>query len=105
MIVRHCVLVRFAPGTPPAEITAVLAELGELKEKIPGILAFTAGGNVSPEGLARGYTHAFVVDFADRAARDRYLADPAHAAAEWIHASTPVRSDSGFGFRNRSPDS
>lgn len=81
MIVRHCVLVRFAPGTPPAEITAVLAELGELKEKIPGILAFTAGGNVSPEGLARGYTHAFVVDFADRAARDRYLADPAHAAA------------------------
>lgn len=81
MIVRHCVLVRFAPGTPPAEIAAVLAELGELKEKIPGILAFTAGGNVSPEGLARGYTHAFVVDFADRAARDRYLADPAHAAA------------------------
>jgi len=45
------------------------------------MLSFKSGANVSPEGLARGFTHAFTVDFADVAARDAYLVHPAHQAA------------------------
>ena len=36
---------------------------------------------MSPEGLGRGFTHAFTCDFEDAAARDAYLAHPAHKAA------------------------
>lgn len=77
-MIRHIVLVRFRPDVPPAEIAAIFAALHALKAAIPGISAIADGANVSPEGLARGFTHGFTVDFADVAARDRYLADPEH---------------------------
>jgi hypothetical protein len=80
-MIRHVVLVRFAPTTPPAEREAVFAELAALRAVLPGMLGFAAGADVSPEGRARGYTHAFTVDFADAAARDAYLVHPAHKAA------------------------
>ena len=79
--VRHVVLVRFAAGTEPAEIEAVFDALANLRAVVPGMLGFDAGRNISPEGLARGYTHGFVVDFADAAARDAYLAHPDHKVA------------------------
>jgi hypothetical protein len=80
-MIRHLVLVRFASRTPPSEIAAVLDQLGQLKGIVPGLLAFGAGPNRSPEGLSRGYTHAFSVDFADESARDAYLVHPAHKEA------------------------
>jgi hypothetical protein len=42
--------------------------------------AVAGGADVSPEGLQRGYTHAFTIDFADAAARDGYLVDAEHKA-------------------------
>jgi hypothetical protein len=39
-----------------------------------------AGPNNSPEGLAQGYTHAFIMTFADAAARDAYLPHADHKA-------------------------
>ena len=80
-MIRHIVLVRFAPAVPEAERAGVLAELAALREVVPGMVAFAAGPDVSPEGRAGGFTHAFVVDFAHEAARDAYLAHPAHKAA------------------------
>ena len=80
-MIRHIVLARLRDTTPEAEIAAILAELDALRAHLPGMLNFHGGANVSPEGLARGYSHAFTVDFADAAARDAYLADPAHKAA------------------------
>ena len=80
-MIRHIVLARFRDTTPESEIAAILAELDALRAHLPGMLNFHGGANVSPEGLARGYSHAFTVDFADAAARDAYLADPAHKAA------------------------
>ena len=62
-------------------VARVLSGLHDLRETIPGILGLLLGPDVSPEGLARGYTHAFTVDFADAAARDGYLADAGHARA------------------------
>jgi hypothetical protein len=48
---------------------------------VPGYLSVNIGPNVSPEGLGRGYTDGFVIDFTDAAARDAYLVHPAHEKA------------------------
>ena len=80
-MIRHIVLVRFRADASPAAIDAVFAALRDLRNVLSGMVRFDAGPNVSPEGLARGFGHAFTVDFADRAARDAYLVHPAHKAA------------------------
>ena len=80
-MLRHIVLIRFAQATRDPDRDAVLAALTGLERLIPGALAFTAGPNISPEGMARGYTHVFTADFIDEAARDRYLIHPAHLEA------------------------
>ena len=80
-MIRHLVLVRFRDDVAPAEISAIFDELRALRSVLPGMLAFTGGENISPEGLARGFTHAFSCDFKDAAVRDAYLIHPAHEAA------------------------
>jgi hypothetical protein len=79
-MIRHCVLLRPKADAPAAEIRAVLDGLAGLKARLPGLLAFAGGPDVSPEGLQRGYAYAFTIDFSDAAARDAYLADPEHKA-------------------------
>ncbi len=81
MPTRHIVLVKVKPGTPDSQVTAALNALAALKGVIPGLLSFTAGPNTSPEGRTLGFTHAFVMDFADSAARDAYLPHPKHQEA------------------------
>jgi Stress responsive A/B Barrel Domain len=80
-MIRHLVLVKFPVNARAETIEGLFRELDGLKAVVPGMLSFKGGANVSPEGLSRGFTHAFVVDFADIAARDAYLAHPAHQAA------------------------
>lgn len=80
-MIRHIVLIRFATATSAEERAAVFSGLAALRTAVPGILAYGAGENVSPEGGAKGYTHAFTFDFADAAARDTYLVHPRHVAA------------------------
>lgn len=80
-MIRHVVLVRFREGVVPGEIAAIFDELAGLRRHLPGMKRFAHGANVSPEGLAHGFTHAFTVDFQDAAARDSYLALPEHEAA------------------------
>ena len=80
-MIRHVVLVRFRGDLPPGDVAAILDELRGLRAQLPGMLNFACGANVSPEGLSRGFTHAFTIDFVDAAARDAYLALPAHEAA------------------------
>jgi hypothetical protein len=64
----------------PGTITAAVEALREL-ESLPGVSSLTIGPNVSPEGLAKGYTHALVAEFASAADRDHYLTAPEHLAA------------------------
>ncbi len=80
-MIRHTVLVKFPAHARPEAIGALFGVLDDLKAVVPGMLSFKGGANVSPEGLARGFTHAFAVDFVDAAARDAYLVHPAHQAA------------------------
>lgn len=75
---RHVVLFKFKDGAPAESVRAIEEGFRALKSKIPGIAAFEWGTDVSPEKLAQGFTHCFVVTFPDGAARDAYLPHPAH---------------------------
>lgn len=74
-MIRHTVFCRFRSD---ADVNAVFTAIKDLQEKIPGILDVTCGADNSPEGLQKGFTHAFSVDFEDAAARDAYLPHPDH---------------------------
>ncbi|MEO5807248.1 Dabb family protein [Devosia sp.] len=80
-MIRHCVFVNFKASVDDAERSAIFAQLADLKHTLSGVLAADFGPNISPEGLGKGLTHGFVMDFLDAAARDAYLVAPAHQAA------------------------
>ncbi|MFM8620183.1 MAG: Dabb family protein [Opitutaceae bacterium] len=75
---RHVVLFKFKDGAPAADIAKVEQAFVALKKSIPEIQALEWGTNVSPEGLASGFTHCFFVTFKDKAALERYLPHPEH---------------------------
>lgn len=77
--VKHIALIKFQDGTSPEQIDQVFNHLLDLSETIPGVEDFVGGPNNSPEGLNKGYTHGFIMTFADAAARDAYLPHPDHA--------------------------
>lgn len=79
-MLRHLVLLRFKPDAAEAAIAAVAESFAALEARIPCIRSLEWGLDESPEGLAQGYTHAFLLGFDDAAARDAYLPHPAHAA-------------------------
>ena len=80
-MIRHCVFYRFRNGVSADERAEIHAGLAALVGQIDGLLRCDFGPNVSPEGLAQGFNHGFVMDFVDAAARDAYLPHPAHKAA------------------------
>jgi hypothetical protein len=80
-MIRHCVFIRFQTTIADAERQSILSDIAALQRLVPGYLTFTAGANVSPEGLGKGYNAGFIIDFADVAARGAYLLHPAHEKA------------------------
>lgn len=66
---RHFVSFRFTEEARPDELVAAFAAL----EALPSVAAIELGLNCSPEGLAKGHTHAFLVTFAGVPERDAYL--------------------------------
>jgi hypothetical protein len=81
-MIRHIVLMKCKPEATQEQIDEMFAVLGGLQDSIPGILAFEGGANNSPEGIARGYTHGFTMDFADEQVREEYLPHPEHEKAK-----------------------
>ena len=77
---RHIVLLQFKEGTPAEAIQKIEVEFGKLPSKIPTIVDFEWGTNNSPEGLADGFTHCFLVTFNDEKGREVYLPHAAHQA-------------------------
>jgi hypothetical protein len=75
MKVRHIVLLKLKDRSKADDL---FRALGELQKLIPAMLDYSYGVNSSPEGLAQGYEHAFVMVFADAAARNLYLDHPEH---------------------------
>jgi Stress responsive A/B Barrel Domain len=79
---KHIVLLRFSPQTPREEIAGIFESLDELQQMIPGIVDICSGPYDSPEGLHKGFTHAFIVTFADDEVRDTFLEHPGHEAVK-----------------------
>jgi hypothetical protein len=75
---KHLVLLRLKPQTTHEEIAEVFESLDDLPEKIPGIVDICSGPYESSEGLHKGFTHAFIVTFADEESRNAYLEHAAH---------------------------
>ncbi len=80
-MIRHIVLFQRKKDVSDTEIAGVLAGIEALSDVVPGILATSSGSDCSPEGMQRGMTHGFTVDFIDAEARDAYLVHPDHQAA------------------------
>jgi len=80
-MITHIVLVCFQPDVTEAEVNEIWAALAAVREVVPGMTRASFGKDVSPEGLGRGNTHGFVMEFQSVAARDAYLEHPAHRAA------------------------
>jgi len=79
-MLRHLVLLKFKDEATPAEVGTIVQAFAALREAIDGVRDLEWGTDVSPEGLAKGFTHAFLLSFDDAAARDAYLPHPAHLA-------------------------
>jgi hypothetical protein len=79
-LVIHVVLFSFKPEADPVDIEKAKAAMAALPENVSAIGRYLGGPNTSPENLRQGYDWGFVITFADAAARDAYLSDPAHTA-------------------------
>lgn len=75
---RHVVLFKFKDTVSKDQVAEVVAAFGALPGKIPTIRGFEWGTDVSVEMKAEGFTHCFVVTFADAKGRDEYLPHAAH---------------------------
>lgn len=77
-VLRHLVLYKFKPDLSKEKIAEVVDAFRQLPGRIDAVKGFECGTNVSKEGKSEGFTHAFLVTFADEAGRDEYLVHPAH---------------------------
>lgn len=78
-MIRHCVFIHFKDTVTSAYKTELFNEIAALKDELPGILNVNVGPNVSPEeGMDKGFSDGFIVDFQDTKSRDLYLNDPQH---------------------------
>ena len=82
--VKHFGVFAFKPGINPAMIDRCFAEMRAMVGKIPGLLDMTHGAYDSPEGLADGFTHGFIMTFENAAARNTYLPHPEHERVKAI---------------------
>lgn len=80
--VKHVVVLRYRRDIPPEKVREIFAALDKLRRQVPGLLDFSGGSYSSPEGLHKGFTHGFVMTFADEASRNGYLAHPDHEAVK-----------------------
>jgi hypothetical protein len=79
-VLRHVVLFAFKPTTSELIVDRLAQAFADLPNQIDAIIDFEWGTDASVEGKAGGFTHCFLVTFADAAGRDAYLPHPAHQA-------------------------
>lgn len=85
----HISLIKWKEGTPDAEKQKALDGVKKMAAEIPGIKnVWIRAVRVQP----RDYHAAFVIEFADKAAHDRYVEHPAHTA--WREHFLSIREES-----------
>lgn len=95
--VQHLVLLKFHDEANAEARSRVTGELEKLVASTPGAIGLQWGLNSSPEGLAKGFTHGFVVTFDSAGARDAYMTSAAHDALREL--ASPLLADVfAFGF-------
>ena len=77
-MLRHIVMFQFKESSSQEDVQKVVNAFRSLKSSIPQVAAFECGTNNSPEGLANGFTHCFLITFKSEADRDVYLPHPKH---------------------------
>ena len=99
-MIRHCVFLRFRDDVSPLDRQSIYRDLQTLCARLPGALTITSGTTVSPEeGMDKGFSEGFILDFAHAEARDAYLVHPEHQEiARRIVASTVGGTDGVFVF-------
>ncbi len=85
---RHFVLFKFKDDAKPEQVKEVVDAFSALPGKIKEIIDFETGTDVSVEMKADGFTHGFMVTFADEKGREIYLPHPAHQ--EFVKLVGPV---------------
>ena len=79
-VYRHVVCFKFKDDATKNQITAIEKAFAALPSKINSITGYEWGTNVSPENLAQGYTHCFIVSFKDKKGLESYLPHKDHKA-------------------------
>jgi hypothetical protein len=77
-LLRHVVLFGFKKKSAPVDIQRIEEEFARLPALIPPIRDYEWGTDNSPEGLAGGHSHCFLVTFESAEGRDAYLVHPEH---------------------------
>ena len=77
-VLRHVVLFKFKDDATKEQVKEVTDAFSALPSKIDAIKDFEWGTDVGVEKLDQGFTHCFIVTFADEKGRDEYLPHPAH---------------------------
>jgi len=89
--IRHLVCLKFKETATADQIAEIEKCFPLLKESIEGIVSIEWGTNNSPEGLNKGFTHCFLVTFANDAARSTYLPHPKHQ--QFVDILKPLLED------------
>src|SRR5215213_5232490 len=79
-VLRHAVFFKFKDDASAADVGKVVTAFDALPKKIDSIKNYQAGKNVSSIGFDDGFTHCFLLTFADEADREKYLPHPEHKA-------------------------
>ncbi len=75
---RHLVLFNFKENVTADSIAIIERAFSALPSKIKEIKGFEWGTDNSPEGVAKGFTHSFLVTFHSEEDRAIYLPHPDH---------------------------
>lgn len=86
--IQHVVFFKFNDDATPEQIKQVEQEFAALKGKIDLIKGFEFGINNSPEMKDDGFTHCFLVTFANEADRNAYLPHDEHM--KFVDILSPV---------------
>ena len=88
---KHVVLLKFKDQVSKDSITVIENAFADLPNKINEIKDLEWGTNNSPEGLNKGFTHAFILTFDSEKGRELYLPHLDHKA--FVEILTPVLED------------
>lgn len=81
-MMRHVVLLNFRHALSREDQDGIERSCAAIRQTLTGILSLEFVRNTSDRG--RSYTHAFVADFVDRDAHDRYQQAPVHATLKSV---------------------